>query len=94
MLSNTILYNGEEFDISEFDLDGQGQLDPPPPLTAEACGCCERTMRNRRAQCGEDYRKHYYYMLHRKGICRPAAERAWMRSLALWTRRQGFTNPL
>ena len=94
MTNDTILYNGEEFELSEFDPDEHGQPDPPPPLTAEAMGCCERTMQNRRKVCGEDYKAHFGYMLNRRGICRPAQERAWMRSLAAWTRRQNFTNPL
>ncbi len=90
--TDTINYGGEIYHLDEFDLDENGQVDPPPPLTAAACGCCERTMQNRRKICGDDYRKHFGYMLTRPGICRPPQERAWMRALSAWTRRQGFRN--
>jgi hypothetical protein len=88
--SNQIIFNGEGFDLSDLNLDERGQVDLPPSLTAEACGCSTRTMQKKRAKCGDDYRKHYYYMLNRPGTTRPPQERSWMRALVAWASRQGL----
>jgi hypothetical protein len=47
-------------------------------------------MQKKRAMCGEDYRKNYYYMLNRPGTTRPQQERASMRALVAWASRQGL----
>ena len=88
--ADQFLIKGETYHLEEFELDDNGQPDPPPAVTAEALGVCERTIQNYRKAGGGDMHKLSWYLTNRKGTARPAAERAWQKAWRLWKARQGF----
>lgn len=88
--ADQFLIKGEIHYLDELDLDDNGQPDPPPDLTAEALGVCERTAQSYRKISGGDLHKLSWYLINRPGCCRSQAERAWQTAWRKWKARQGI----